>query len=137
MPINYAAILCEHGFVAESDVLHDSITGFDYEIGDLLYDDDSPFDANMSDIQRQPHNLDALLQCSLTLKPGESVDAGVRFLVDKWQSWLRYENPVYENIERQSCGDGAVLRILAISGHTACSIVFGIKIQTEVLCEQV
>ncbi len=126
MPIDYAAILREHGFVAESDSLHDSLTGFHYEIDDLLHNDDSPFDVDKSAIQRQPHNLDCLLSCSLTLKPGENVDSGVRFLMGKWQSWLCYQNPAYESIERLATAEGAVVRMLTISGsgQTACSISF-------------
>jgi hypothetical protein len=70
----------------------------------------------------------------LALKAGAQIDQGVSFLIDKWHSWLRYQNPVYENIERAINSDGAVVRILTISdsGQSACSIRFDIKSTLEV-----
>ncbi|NVK41162.1 MAG: hypothetical protein HWE39_07945 [Oceanospirillaceae bacterium] len=139
MPIDYAAILRENGFVAECDDLYDSLTGFGHEINDVLHDDGSPFDVEKSEIRRQPQDLNCLLYCSLVLKTGIQPDQGVRYLIDKWHSWLRYANPLYENIERTAKADGTSLRILTISRgrETACSIGFDITSPVEVAHEQV
>ncbi len=133
MPIDYAAILREHGFSEVTDELCNTITAFDYEVNGVLFDDDSPFDMEKSDTRRHYTDLNCMLSCSLVLKPGRAADSAVGYLVGKWFSWLRYQNPEYENIERITKADGVSVHILTIasSGQNACSIGFDIKSPLE------
>jgi len=107
MPKHYAAVLREGGFVAESGDLRDVFAAFDYEINSVLFDDDSTFDMEKSETRRQPDDLKCLPSCWRYRKSGEPLDKSARYLPDKWYSWLRYENPAYDSIERITKADGA------------------------------
>ncbi|MEH6585194.1 MAG: hypothetical protein V7720_01480 [Halioglobus sp.] len=125
MPNDYASTLIEYGFTADTD-FYDTVTAFDYEIGGVLFDEDSPFDAEGYDSIRSPEALDNLLSCQLTLKPGEELNRARSYLMSKWYRWLRQSDPVLENFEFMRLDNGFQLHVLTISEHSACTIRFNI-----------
>ena len=139
MPLEYTEILNTHGFSSLTEDLHNTITAYIYEIDGVLFDEDSPFIADKSETLRQTDDLNNLICCTLQLKVGVGTHDGISYLISKWYSCLRQSTPTFENIERTPCDDGARIRILTISEHTACTIDFTIiqYMQKEPTYEQI
>lgn len=125
MSNDYASTLIKYGFTADTD-FSDTVTAFDYEIGGVLFDEDSPFDLEGYDSIRSPEALDNLLNCQLILKPGEELRRARSYLMSKWYRWLRQSDPILENFEFFRQTSGFQLRVLTVSEHSACTIRFNV-----------
>ena len=125
MPIEYTPLLKKFGFDEKHD-FYDTVTGFDYDVMGVLFDEDSPFDLDSSESLRQPENLECLLRCSLKVKPHHSTDDAVTYFMHVWFQWLRQQSPLFENIERTPWGEGSRIRIVTISTGSACTFDFKI-----------
>jgi hypothetical protein len=122
----YTTILKTHGFSSLTEDLHNTITAYTYEINGVLFDEDSPFDANESETRSQPEDLNTLVYCTLRLKTDSNIHDAINYLISKWYKLLRQSNPIFENIETTLLENGTQIRILTISEHTACTIEFKI-----------
>lgn len=127
MKQDYRTILAEHG-VHEVPEPEDTTLAFYHEIANCLFDNDSPFDFERSQIIQMPNYLDHMIQCSLQLKKGETTDKGIAYFEKRWSEALRYEKARLETIDREDSPFGMNIRVLTIGNSgSVCSFLFTIK----------
>lgn len=124
MQLDYEKILKENGFDAVPEA-EDTTLAFRHELHNTLFEEDSPFNDEQSSVEVFPDLLEHMMYCSLTLKPGKSVEEGVSYLINIWYSRLSYLNPKYESIQRTTSKLGTEVRIFTVA-RAVCSFLFTI-----------
>jgi hypothetical protein len=116
--LDFKKILTAYGFGLVDEEMHSTIAGFSHDVSNALLSNSTIFDSEKSRIQRQPHNLNALLKCDLIyreLNQRECID----HFIDIWFSEIRYSHPVREVIDIRNSGKSVSIHILVVSQRTA------------------
>ena len=121
----FAQILKDCGIEAIEDP-ETTVTAFDYEINGTIFDPDSPFDIERSDLQRLPEVLESMVVCKLRLLPGKTRWEGLQYLMKTWYRWLAYDKSKHESIHRSESVFGTEVKIFTVGQGSACSLIFTI-----------
>lgn len=125
MSFDFSSILIQHGFTRETYDFPSTIIGFDYDIQFALFDTNTCFDVDRSEIYRQWNNPDAFVHCDL-VTINQDIDSALHFFHQRWATELRYQNPVREIIDVQIIKQLINIHVLTISTHNAMTLQFTI-----------
>lgn len=122
---NFAAILAQYGFTAEQYDFESTIVGFDYDLQFALFDQDSVFDIEKSNIIRQWSNPSAYLRCELITRNNDTNNA-LAFFLQRWVSELRYSTVTREILDITQNKNSVEIRAVLLSPHNAMTFEFHI-----------
>ena len=125
MQMNFQSQLSDHGFTPNSYDFESTIIGWSWDIEFALFSQ-SPFDFQKCQIIRCWDSPEAYLHTVLVPVDGDIAGAK-RFLLDRWNSELRYENPVMEVLVCQSSPIQSVLQMLTITKSNAMTLKFTVR----------
>ncbi|MCK0165391.1 hypothetical protein, partial [Marinobacter sp. S6332] len=97
-----------------------TIAGFDYDLQFALFDQDSVFDIEKSNIVRQWDNPSAYLRCELITRSCDT-NSALTFFLQRWVSELRYNTVTREILDITQEQNTVEIRALIISPHNAMS----------------
>lgn len=120
---NFQSLLSDHGFTPNSYDFESTIIGWSYDIEFALFDSESPFDFQKSQIIRCWDDHEAYIHTKLFPVNGD-ISSATRFLLDRWYSELRYDNPVLEVVNVQRSPIQSVARMLTITKSNAMTLKF-------------
>lgn len=122
---NFAAILAQYGFTSDKYDFESTIAGFDYDLQFALFDQDSVFDIEKSNIFRQWNNPSAYLRCELITQNSDT-NSALTFFLQRWVSELRYSTVTREILDITQEQNTVEIRALLLSQHNAMTFEFHI-----------
>ncbi len=139
MTTDFAGKLAEYGFGPEAD-FYDTTNGFYHDIHNLHHNEDTP--ALLYDhfkVEQQPDNWNGLIHCEVMCSPDTDLNEGVEAIAQHWVGQLRYQRPLYENIEVIRSGTVAKISCItiAIAGQLACTLTFMVRQHPDFVVEEV
>ena len=114
----FSAILAQHGFTPDKYEIESTIAGFDYDLQFALFEQDSVFDIEKSNIIRQWNNPNAYLRCDLITR-NKNTNSALTFFLQRWVSELRYDVVTREILDITQKQNTFEIRALLISPHNA------------------
>ena len=121
--LDFKKVLTAYGFGLVDEEMHSTIAGFSHDVSNALLSNSTIFDSEKSRIQRQPHNLNALLKCDLIYRELSQI-ACLDHFFDIWFSEIRYSHPVREIIDIRNNSKSVSIQIVSVSQRTAITILF-------------
>jgi len=106
---------------------YETSLAFFHEIGNTIFDDDSPFIEEISSISQNPDDICGMIRCDLKISSGTEIGIAANYLLAKWHERLSYIKPIFERTERLIDGDGQRIEIFTLKKGCGCSFVFSIN----------
>jgi hypothetical protein len=122
---NFPKILKQYGFSPNQYDFESTIAGYDYDLQFALFDQDSVFDIEKSNIVRQWNTPSAYLRCEL-ITQNSDISTALTFFLQRWVSELRYSSVTREILDITQKQNTAEIRALLISTHNAMTFEFHI-----------
>ena len=127
MTNDFATKLGEYGFAPDTD-FYDTTLAFFHEIHNLHHNEEDPALLYESlQVQQQPENLNSLVHCEATCSPTASLDRGIEAILQHWVMQLRYQSPLYENIEVNRSDTAAKISCITVADRVACTFTFVVR----------